>query len=300
MAQVHVRIIKGINISVISITGSVDPYVTVTTGHDYNWHNKTAKTKHIPKNKNPVWDQTFCFVVKNPTQDFVQVTVWDRNVGTNQMIGQGKYLLQNLTNGVEEIVQVPVTKGKKTTGVIEMGLKAINFGKQPPQVIHTHTSTTTTYAPQPTAMVAMQPAMQPMPVYTNVQQTYAPPAIQQTTYTQPAVQQTTYTQPAPQYAQTTVDNNMYAAYSGMLYGTNTPSAPPQMVPEGQPVMVAEGQPVMVAEGQPIQYFPPANEVYPGYPSNTADYNQGVPMGGMVQGTVDNNVQYYNPNVVIQQ
>jgi hypothetical protein len=267
-SQVHVRIIKGININVISITGSVDPYVTVTTGHDYNWHNKTAKTKHIPKNRNPVWDQTFCFMVKSPAQDFVQVTVWDKNVGTNQMIGQGKYLLHNLTMGMEEIVQLPVLKGKKTTGVIEMGLKAVNFGKQPQQTI-IQTTTSTTYAPPPAAIV-MQPAMQQMPTYTNVQQTYAQPTVQQTTYTQPAIQQTTYTQPAvvpqQQYTQT-VDNNMYAAYNAMLYGTNTPTAPPQVI--------AEGQPVMVPEGQPVMYFPPANEVYPGYP-----VNQGVPMGGL--------------------
>jgi len=248
-----------------------------------------------------VWDQTFCFMVKSAALDFVQVSVWDKNVGTNQMIGQGRYLLQNLTMGIEEIVQLPILKGKKTTGVIEMGLKAVGFGKQPPQIIHTHTTSTTTYAPPPPTMIAMQPA--PMPTYTNVQQTYTQPVM------------------APQYTQTTVDNNMYAAYSGMLYGTNTPTAPvmvpegqPMMVPTGQPMMVSEGQPMMVSEGQPMMvpsgqpmmvpegqpmmvpegqpmYFPPANEVYPGYP-----VNQGVPMGG----TVDNNVQYYNPNVFIQQ
>jgi hypothetical protein len=279
-AQVHVRVIKGINLSVLSMTGHVDPYVTVTTGHEYNWHNKTAKTKHIPKNKNPVWDQTFCFVVKNPTQDVVQVSVWDRNVGTNQMIGQAKYLLQNLTMGVEEIVQLPILKGKKTMGVVEIGLKAINFGKQPPQQIITQTTSTTTYATPPPAAVVMT---QPAPSY-----------VQQTTYTQPQMPQYAQTQPQyaqtqPQYAQTppqytqTVDNNMYMAYSGMLYGTNnTPTAPAQ-IPEGQPM-----------------YFPPANEVYPGYPTVNTEFNQGIPMGEVVQGTVDNNVQYYNPNVFIQQ
>jgi len=64
MGTLQVRIIRCFNIKSISITGNVDPYVIITTGHEYSWNKHNSKTRIVYKNKNPVWDQAFAFKVK--------------------------------------------------------------------------------------------------------------------------------------------------------------------------------------------------------------------------------------------
>jgi len=242
--SVQIRVIRGTNISVIDgLSGKVDPYVSITTGHEYAWKTKAFKTKVCPRNRNPVWDQVFLCNVLDVRQDVLQVTVWDHSaLGQDTMIGQARVPLQNLPQGVEQIMNVTVNKAGKHKGSIELGVKAMDFGVLP-QVTVSQTTTTYENYPPPTTYIQQQ-YQQPVQPYQTVQQQYQQQPVM---YAQVAQ--------VPVYEQT-IDNNTYMAYNGMLYGNSVPTAPggvPQYLPDPNQnqnqVVYAQVQPIYQQQPQ---------------------------------------------------
>jgi len=236
MGTLQVRIIRCFNIKSISITGNVDPYVIITTGHEYSWNKHNSKTRIVYKNKNPVWDQSFAFKVKDTRLDVVQMTLWDHNaVDSNKMIGAATYPLSTLPQGQEIIIQqLPIRRGKKTKAYIDIGLTAINFGT----ITQVTTTSMVAVLPQPT--ITQQPIYlppQPQPIQTVVSMPAQPLIQPQQTTTVVSVpyQPSIISYPNQPYLPAQgnpmnieynssvplIDDNAFFAYSNMLYGNGS-------------------------------------------------------------------------------
>jgi len=219
MSQAQIRIIKASNLPILDIiSGKVDPYASVTTGHEYHWHNKNARTKVRSRDRNPIWEETFIFPVEDPRKDMIQITVWDQTAFGANMIGQASFPLQNLPKDVEQFAQVPLMKAGHQKGILDIGVR-VNFGIAP---VISQTTTTTTFEPAYNASF-----IQPPPMYTQPPQAYGQPQM--------------YGQPSPMVP-------MY--YSPQPIATGQPVQPGYMYP------VAEGQPVLQSPQPIYQPFAP--------------------------------------------
>lgn len=82
MNYLYVRVVKARDLAVMDITGSLDPYVEVKLG------NYKGVTKHLEKNQNPVWNQTFAFPKDRLQANLLEVTVKDKDIAKDDFVGR--------------------------------------------------------------------------------------------------------------------------------------------------------------------------------------------------------------------
>ncbi|KAJ8436952.1 hypothetical protein Cgig2_017377 [Carnegiea gigantea] len=82
MNYLYVRVVKAGDLPVMDITGSLDPYVEVKLG------NYKGVTKHLEKNQNPVWNQTFAFPKDRLQANLLEVTVKDKDIAKDDFVGR--------------------------------------------------------------------------------------------------------------------------------------------------------------------------------------------------------------------
>jgi hypothetical protein len=266
--QIVVRVIRAHNLPILSLTGHIDPFVLVTTGHEYNWNNKKLKTSTIRRNSNPVWEQSFNFNVHDLVKDVVQFTLWDSyHLESNKLIGQAVFCSLNMLVQTQEMIQqIPISGGRKShRGTIEVGVTALNFGL--PQMMQT--TYIAQYLPQPLPLTTSTT------VYTNTTQPQVGSQSQPAVYSYPAAQQTVM------------------------------SGQPQMVMTGQPQMVMTGQPQMVMTGQPQNVMPGQQQMMYSQQPTAIDYDK-VPVidnstymlySGVLYGDNNNNNMYGQQQVM---
>ncbi|KAF3445439.1 hypothetical protein FNV43_RR10615 [Rhamnella rubrinervis] len=74
MHFLYVSVVKARDLPVMDVSGSLDPYVEVKLG------NYKGVTKHLEKNQNPVWRQTFAFSKERLQSNLLEVIVKDKDV----------------------------------------------------------------------------------------------------------------------------------------------------------------------------------------------------------------------------
>eukprot|EP01124_Arcella_intermedia_P007908 TRINITY_DN148_c0_g1_i1.p1 TRINITY_DN148_c0_g1~~TRINITY_DN148_c0_g1_i1.p1 ORF type:complete len:276 (-),score=29.27 TRINITY_DN148_c0_g1_i1:51-857(-) len=263
--SLEVRVIRATELPVVhALSGTVNPYVTLQTGFEYNWSKQVAKTRVVYGARNPVFDSgvVFALPICNASKDCLQVNVWDKNaIGNDELIGQGKVELQRLTRDTENVVLLPLLKARKGKGQVEMAIKPIGFGVPAP-VVQTVTTTTTT-APTPT-VYAPPPYQQSTVVYQQQQPgVYVDPAYGQYYAQQPQVVYQQQQQPGvyvdPAYGQ------YYAQQPQVVYQQQ--QQPGVYVDPSQTIygQVPGGQ-MYVQQGSPMPGQPGTVYVQPGYPS----------------------------------
>lgn len=72
------------NLTSTDLGGKADPYVVLTTKKT----DAKKKTRVVPKNLNPEWDQTFDFVVEDALHDMLIVEVWDHDTFSKDFMGK--------------------------------------------------------------------------------------------------------------------------------------------------------------------------------------------------------------------
>ncbi|TKY68060.1 QUIRKY protein [Spatholobus suberectus] len=82
MHYLYVNVVKARDLPVMDITGSLDPYVEIKVG------NYKGLTKHLEKNQNPVWKQTFAFSKERVQSNLLEVTVKDKDIGKDDFVGR--------------------------------------------------------------------------------------------------------------------------------------------------------------------------------------------------------------------
>ncbi|KAK4490045.1 hypothetical protein RD792_000699 [Penstemon davidsonii] len=82
MHFLYVHVVKAKDLPVMDITGSLDPYVEVKIG------NYKGVTNHVEKNQNPVWDRVFAFSKERLQSNLVEVTVKDKDIGIDDIVGR--------------------------------------------------------------------------------------------------------------------------------------------------------------------------------------------------------------------
>ncbi|CAM0146539.1 unnamed protein product [Urochloa decumbens] len=82
MSYLYVSVIKARDLPTMDVTGALDPFVEVKLG------NFKGVTKHLEKNPNPVWRQTFAFSSEHLQSNQVEVVVKDKDMIKDDLVGR--------------------------------------------------------------------------------------------------------------------------------------------------------------------------------------------------------------------
>ncbi|CAN6250791.1 unnamed protein product [Urochloa humidicola] len=82
MSYLFVSVIKARDLPTMDVTGALDPFVEVKLG------NFKGVTKHLEKNPNPVWRQTFAFSSEHLQSNQVEVVVKDKDMLKDDFVGR--------------------------------------------------------------------------------------------------------------------------------------------------------------------------------------------------------------------
>ncbi|KAI6691269.1 hypothetical protein NL676_028097 [Syzygium grande] len=82
MHFLYVSVVKAKDLPVMDVSGSLDPYVEVKLG------NYKGVTKHLEKNQNPVWKQTFAFSRERMQSHILEIAIKDKDVGKDDFVGR--------------------------------------------------------------------------------------------------------------------------------------------------------------------------------------------------------------------
>lgn len=98
-----------------NFAGTVDPYASITV----NQRTELARTKTIPDNSNPRWNETH-YIIINSFNDSLDIQVYDKNeFRKSKMLGVGSFQLENLEElNVHENERLEVISGGKARGTL--------------------------------------------------------------------------------------------------------------------------------------------------------------------------------------
>ncbi|CAO1943479.1 unnamed protein product [Urochloa humidicola] len=82
MSYLYVSVIKARDLPTMDVTGALDPFVEVKLG------NFKGVTRHLEKNPNPVWRQTFAFSSEHLQSNAVEVVVKDKDMLKDDFVGR--------------------------------------------------------------------------------------------------------------------------------------------------------------------------------------------------------------------
>ncbi|KAK6129601.1 hypothetical protein DH2020_036646 [Rehmannia glutinosa] len=82
MNFLYIRVVKAMDLPVMDVSGSLDPYVEVKVG------NYKGVTKHFEKNQNPVWNKIFAFSKERLQSSLIEITVKDKDISKDDFVGK--------------------------------------------------------------------------------------------------------------------------------------------------------------------------------------------------------------------
>lgn len=82
MTYLYVSVVKARDLPNMDVTGALDPYVEVKLG------NFKGVTKHLDKNPNPVWRQTFAFSREHLQSNLLEVAIKDKDMIKDDFVGR--------------------------------------------------------------------------------------------------------------------------------------------------------------------------------------------------------------------
>ena len=129
--SVEIRVISALNLpqnDELLIKDISDPFVTV---HIYGLKVDLAerKTKAVQDNGfNPIWNDSFKFVVNCPELAMVKFTVKDEDIGKNQLIGDYAIRFSNMKPGYRHLR----LNNKSGQGVLFVGVKVKPYKEESP------------------------------------------------------------------------------------------------------------------------------------------------------------------------
>jgi len=115
-----VHLLKGVNLISADINGSSDPYVAISVG------NSTIRSRIVEKSLNPEWNETISFVVPKGTSRKIVFKVMDKDIITDDFLGDAQYDFSSLRNMEEKGEELKLNKVK--SGTIKFWIRWIDFG----------------------------------------------------------------------------------------------------------------------------------------------------------------------------
>ncbi|KAI4332191.1 hypothetical protein L6164_017121 [Bauhinia variegata] len=123
MHYLYVNVVKARDLPVMDVSGSLDPYVEVKLG------NYKGITKHLEKNRNPVWKQIFAFAKEKVQSNLLEVTVKDKDFVKDDFVGRVNFDLTEVPLRVPpdsplapQWYKLEDKKGYKTNGEIMLAV----------------------------------------------------------------------------------------------------------------------------------------------------------------------------------
>ncbi|XP_062227267.1 FT-interacting protein 7-like [Phragmites australis] len=94
MSYLYVSVVKARDLPTMDVTGALDPYVEVKLG------NFKGITKHLEKNPNPVWRQTFAFSREHLQSNQLEIVVKDKDVLKDDFVGRVVFDMSDIPHRV--------------------------------------------------------------------------------------------------------------------------------------------------------------------------------------------------------
>ncbi|XP_062184238.1 FT-interacting protein 7-like [Phragmites australis] len=94
MSYLYVSVVKARDLPTMDVTGALDPYVEVKLG------NFKGVTKHLEKNPNPVWRQTFAFSREHLQSNQLEIVVKDKDVVKDDFVGRVVFEMSDIPHRV--------------------------------------------------------------------------------------------------------------------------------------------------------------------------------------------------------
>ncbi|MCL7043021.1 hypothetical protein MKW94_001272 [Papaver nudicaule] len=131
--KLSVTVIKANDLKNMDWIGISDPYAVVYIRPLFK-----VKTKAIPSNCNPVWDQTFELIVEDRETQWLILEVYDKNVTRDERLGVAKVPLIDLEPGNPKKISLRLLpsldmlriKDKKDRGTITIKVVYFEFSKE--------------------------------------------------------------------------------------------------------------------------------------------------------------------------
>jgi hypothetical protein len=139
-----------------------DPYLKVEFG------GKHFKTRTINNSRNPVWNETFHFPVRQGNYGDIHLTLMDSDIGLDDSLGKGIISQKDfpLYSGEEKSFRVPVMYKDQICGVVNLQVKKVVEGQNPAFNQQQPMSTQSNYSQQPMSSYSQQP-MSTQPNYSQ-------------------------------------------------------------------------------------------------------------------------------------
>jgi len=250
--QLHVRVIEAKGIAKMDFFSKSDPYCILKMSSGC----QNQRTRVIQNSQLPRWNEDFHFNIQSPATDYLQIMMYDEDVGKDEAMARITIQIASLPIGsvVDQWYDMVPAHGVKKGGRIHLITHVAERGRQPfmnYEVSSFHGGMAG--AAQGMAGMAMGVAgMYPPPAYPG----YPPPAY-------PGYPPQGYPAPPPGYAP-----QGYPAppsYPPSYAPPGYPAPPPNYAPQGHP---PQGYPPQGYPAPPPSYAPPGYPAppqgYPGY------------------------------------
>eukprot|EP01006_Ploeotia_vitrea_P006001 TRINITY_DN12080_c0_g1_i1.p1 TRINITY_DN12080_c0_g1~~TRINITY_DN12080_c0_g1_i1.p1 ORF type:complete len:284 (+),score=57.89 TRINITY_DN12080_c0_g1_i1:76-927(+) len=219
MPTLKVTVICGRKLESRHALGTCSPYVEIEC-------EKTTKRTHTVKaNRDPNWNETCDFLVREPTSAQLHITVMDDNKMPSRAMGKYTMSVSHLPRG--KAVKQQLLLKDCSTGTLDVVLLAADFGIAQPRPA----------APKPAPKQQYPPQQGYPPQQQQPPARQYPPPPNPGAYQQPPPQQpqgAAYPPPPPQYNQTPPQNPNYQQPQNMyppppnvnVHVSTSPTAPP--------------------------------------------------------------------------
>ncbi|KAH0795226.1 C2 domain containing protein [Histomonas meleagridis] len=116
--QAYIRVIAARDLKALDVTGTSDPYCTI---HKLNDEKNKKKTRIVPKNLNPRWNELFVFDIPNIGESQFVFSVYDHDaVGKDDIIGKATIAATDMGYGKVMDQWVTLYNGQRQTGSLHL------------------------------------------------------------------------------------------------------------------------------------------------------------------------------------
>ncbi|MCO5548086.1 hypothetical protein L7F22_001543 [Adiantum nelumboides] len=112
--KLKVKVVRAQNLKNMEMIGKSDPYVVAYVRVLF-----PATTKVVENNLNPKWDEEFYFDVEDQETQALVFQVYDKDIGTDKLLGAATYPLAKLTAGDTKELALPLTPSLDMENVVD-------------------------------------------------------------------------------------------------------------------------------------------------------------------------------------
>ena len=127
--QLHLRVLEALDIAKMDFFSKTDPYCII----ELSSGGQRKRTRTVNNTLKPRWNEEFVFNVTNIATDSLQITMYDKDVGTDEAMSRLSVQLTSLPVGrvLDQWFDMNPARGVKKGGRIHLILHLAELGRTP-------------------------------------------------------------------------------------------------------------------------------------------------------------------------